>query len=130
MPHAIVQLYPTHLFRNPRLLNSLTTKLFDGYASVKTVRAISLNGMSLFSINGINKLVPLILHEADPNSCKQIYFRQYGLFMGSNTTGPQPYGFYLHHLTDPISLIDIDTYEDLYLAEEVIKQNLFDFNLT
>jgi hypothetical protein len=69
-------------------------------------------------------------HDSRPNSLKQIYFRQYGLFLGLNRTKPQPLGIYLHHLTDPVSLIDIDTYADLYLAEEVIKQRFFDFDLT
>ena len=130
LPDALVQLYPTHLFRNPRLLNSLIARLFEGYNTVKTVRPVALNGISLFCRNGGNKLIPLMPHDSGSNSRKQIYFRQYGLFLGLNQTKPQPLGIYLHHLTDPVSLIDIDTHGDLYLAEEVIKQGFFDFDLT
>lgn len=130
VPAAVVQLYPTHPFRNPKLLNSLVTKLFEGYSHVKTARPVRLNSLSLFSMNGGNELISLLPYEKNANDHRQVYFRSYGLFIASNQTGPQPFGIYLQHLTDPINLIDLDSYADLYLAEEIIKQGLFDFGLT
>lgn len=132
-PDAVIQLFPTHLFRNPRLLNELTSKLINGYREVKTVRPVAIGNLSLFSVNGGSELIPLKLKAIEPNGHnghKKTFFRSYGLYLASNQKRPQPKNVYLHHLTDPVSLIDIDSYADLMLAEEVINANLFDFRLT
>jgi CMP-N-acetylneuraminic acid synthetase len=129
LPHALVQLYPTHPFRNPRLLNLLTAKLFEGYRNVKTARPVQLSSFGLFSTNGGNNVFPLLSRDVNGNGDRQVYFRSYGLFTATNLTGCQPRELYVYPLRDAVSLIDIDTYEDLYLAQEVIRQELFNFDL-
>ena len=128
-PNAVVQLFPTHLFRNPKLINDLTQKLFEGYREVKTVRPIKIDSLSLFSVKGDSELIPLENKKPGYNGSKKVVFRNYGLFSASNRNPFQPKNIYLHHITDPIDLIDIDTYEDLLFAEEVIEKNLHDFNM-
>jgi CMP-N-acetylneuraminic acid synthetase len=129
-PDILIELYPTHLFRSPQLLDTLTSKLFEGYQTVKTVRRVDLKDMSFFSLNGENRILPLLTENAiGPDRVKQVYFRPYGMFIGSCQTRLQPLGTYLHHLADPMGLIDIDSYADLRLAEEIIKQGLFSFGL-
>ena len=103
--------------------------LFKGFDSVKTVRPVKLNSLSLFSMNDQNQLISLRPENTNTYQHGQVYFRSYGLFSGARLDSCQPHGIYLHRLTEPIGQIDIDTYEDLFLAEEVINQDLFDFDL-
>ena len=126
-PDVVVQLYPTHLFRNPNLLNFLIGKLINGYVLVKTVKPIFLNPLNMFFIPKRNRLLPLIASNGKGRAQSMVCYRSYGLFYGYNLTGGARRNIYLHKLTDPISLIDIDTYSDLYLAKEVINRKLFDF---
>lgn len=126
-PDALVRLYPTHLFRTPALIDFLTNKIAEGFSPVGTFKRIDHASMTIFSKNSDNLLTSL--HGRGINSsrdCKHAYFRQYGLFSG---TGQRADNFYVHVIRDPISLIDIDTMSDFFLAEEIIKQGLFDFDL-
>jgi CMP-N-acetylneuraminic acid synthetase len=129
LPDAVVQLLPTHPFRNPRLMNLLVAKLFEGYRSVKTVRPIAVHALSYFAMNEINQLIPLIQPEPKDIVFKRTVFRPYGIFSAKYRTEPQPHALYLYHLTDPISLVDIDTYGDFYFAEEIIRGQIFNFDL-
>jgi CTP:molybdopterin cytidylyltransferase MocA len=38
-------------------------------------------------------------------------------------------GTYVHYVEDPCMLVDIDTMDDLKLAERIIKHGMFDFGL-
>jgi CMP-N-acetylneuraminic acid synthetase len=130
VPDIVVELYPTHLFRNPRLIDFLISKSSEGYRTVKTVRPIQLSPMSLFSMNGDDSLVPLLTPDTNGDRGQSsIFFRSYGLFIGANRKAPHPFGIYLHRVTDPISLIDIDSYADLHMAKEIIRRKLFAFDL-
>jgi len=73
--------------------------------------------------------MPLIPDDALEETRGASYFRPYGLFLGSEVAGKNAFGIYLHPVTDETSLIDIDGYSDLYCAEEIIKESLFDFDL-
>ena len=123
--NIIVQLYPTHPFRTPNLMDHLVKKLLAGYASVTTVKAMRHRHYTFFppGTDRLRPLIPTAICAEDRNL--QTYFRPYGLFVGFN------YHFsfrhYRHIIDNPASLIDIDTYEDFMLAEEVVKQGLFDF---
>lgn len=127
-PNALVTLYPTHPFRTPRIVDFLVAKTLSGYNPVTTVRLITHTKLSIFSKNGHERIVPL-WNSNPPNgtSTSKSFFRHYGLFLGNF------YGIsdnpYIHVIKDHVSLIDIDNIEDFYLAEEVIKHGLFDFDL-
>lgn len=127
-PDILVTLYPTHLFRTPALVDFLAEKAVNGYSPVNTVKLITHNPLSIFSRNGGKSIVPLLnSNPTNRTGLKKSFFRQYGLFLGNN------YGFadrpYVHLIKNPVSLIDIDSMSDFYLAEEIIRQGLFDFDL-
>jgi CMP-N-acetylneuraminic acid synthetase len=119
---------PTHPFRNPGLIDFLTNQLLSSSRLVRTVRPINHAPEHYMYINSQEQLIPIIktLHR------KRLYqrtFRTYGLFNGVNVSNPRVSGFYLYHLSNPALCIDIDYYEDLVLAREIIKQGLFNFKL-
>ncbi|MHC4558353.1 MAG: acylneuraminate cytidylyltransferase family protein [Planctomycetota bacterium] len=124
-PNVLVTLYPTHLFRTPKLVDFLVCKALEGHSPVNTVRLITHSQLSIFSKDGDGRIVPLLHSSTRNGTTKRSFFRQYGLFLGSNySCFGRPY---LHVIKDPVSLIDIDSLSDFYLAEEVIKGGLFDF---
>ena len=131
VPDAYVTLFPTHPFRTPRLLNSLVSKTLGEYTFVYTVKTITHSRFGLFGKNDCDTWRSL-LPEADRRGppYKKSFFRTYGTFFGANYAN---YGSafkpYIHVIKDPITLIDIDTLADFCLAEEVIRQGLFDFSL-
>ncbi|MHA1146356.1 MAG: cytidylyltransferase domain-containing protein, partial [Candidatus Helarchaeota archaeon] len=127
-PKFVVTLYPTHPFRTPKLVDFLVSKGLEGYRPVRTVKLITHTNLSIFSKNGAECIAPLLNFRSYNGAVsKKSFFRQYGLFLGSI------FGFfarpYLHVIKDPINLIDIDSLVDFVLAEEIIKQGLFDFGL-
>ena len=122
-PEFFTVLYPTHVFRNPRLLNRLVLKLIEGYQTVYTVKAVKRSGMRYFSRDEKDRLVPV-----KPICPHSKALRHYGLFSGYSLKGPNS-GIYYEEVSDSVSLIDIDTFSDLELARKVIRHRLFDFDL-
>ncbi|MBW1741775.1 MAG: acylneuraminate cytidylyltransferase family protein [Deltaproteobacteria bacterium] len=124
--NILVALFPTHPFRTPKLVDFLVSKTLEGYSPVNTVKLITHTNLSIFSKNRAKNLTPLLNSRPfDGTAAKKAFFRSYGLFSGTN------YGCfdrpYLHVIKDSVSLIDIDSLSDFFLAEEVIKEGLFDF---
>ena len=127
-PNILVTLYPTHPFRKQTLIDFLVEKLVMGYSPVYTVKLITHNSLSIFSLNGDNRIAPLL--NSNPNNrtgMRTSFFRHYGLFHGNNWgTFNRPY---LYLIKDHVSLIDIDSMSDFCLAEEVIREGFFDFDI-
>ena len=125
-PNILVTLYPTHPFRTPGLVDFLISKTFVGYTPIETVKRVSHSRLTIFTKNGKNRLKPLLnLDQGNKTITIKPFFRFYGLVKATKYNSPRrPY---LHVIKDKISLIDIDTPSDFYLAEEVIRQGLFDF---
>lgn len=124
---VIAIMLPTHPFRSVGLVDHLIRLLLDGCTMIFTMREIEVTTTSFLNIADDGRLSPTF------NSPEEhgIYFRNYGLFTAYNRTlKPAIQGIHIHRLSDPISLIDIDTYEDLAIAEKVFKHNLFDFGLS
>jgi len=113
-PAMTVQLYPTSPFREPGLVDFLVEKLAAGCQQVKTVRPVATRVVRSRAHGG---LLPL------PNPLAGA-MRPYGLFYGLNHLAYQPYTYYLHPIVDPLSLIDIDTPDDLEFARTVLEQGL------
>ena len=118
---------PTHPFRNPGLIDFLTDQLLLGCRLVRTVRPIDHAPEHYMYMNSRDQLIPIIKHPYREKLYKRT-FRTYGIYNGVNVSNPRVSGFYLYHLNNPANCIDIDYYEDLVLAREIIKQGLFDFN--
>ena len=130
-PQVCVTMFPPHLFRNPRMINSLVRKSLEGYKSVRTVKRIDVKSGSMFLMDEDSRALKPMTMEGPYADMRELnYFRAYGSLIIGNMGHPLPYTYYLHELTDPITLIDIDTDEDLALARKIIEQQLFDFDLT
>lgn len=128
-PDVVVELYPTHPFRTVSLVDALAAKLVEGYSPVNTVRRIVHDHVSMLQRCSDGTVFPVrgvqALRGGDdvPGS----YFRKYGLFSGRNrTSADNPY---FKVVNDPVSFIDIDTRSDFRLAEQVIGNGLFDFQI-
>lgn len=126
----LVRLYPTSIFRNPWLISFLVNKLFEGYRTVKAVRPIHACLKGLTVLDGQGLVVPLPMDKNARRTADWPCFKSTGLFQASSIECDQPLGTYLHHISDDISLVDIDNYSDLFLAQQIIEQGLFDFNLS
>ncbi|RPI78480.1 MAG: acylneuraminate cytidylyltransferase family protein [Desulfobacteraceae bacterium] len=126
-PYVLVILYPTHPFRSVALLNFLLQQAQNGHSQVNTAKKIVHDPCSLFQRSLDRKLKPLLTSPKIPDpSPGEIFFKHSGLFH-SMTYGGRTKN-YLHILENPIQWLDIDTPDDFHLAEEVIKNNLFDFS--
>lgn len=124
---VVAIMLPTHPFRSVGLVDHLLRLLLDSCTMVFTMREIKVVAKSFFNIAADGRLSPSFNNQEEQGT----YFRNYGLFSAYNRTlKPAIQGIHIHRLSDPISLIDIDTYEDLAIAEKVFKHNLFDFGLS
>lgn len=135
--NATVTLYPTHLFRTPKLMDFLTGILLDGYSTVRTVNQVAHHRLSFLYRKGNCKIVPWNWPHSPDGSSHKPYFIFYGLFIGDKRNDcshfklhPDVLKHYYHVVSDPIPLVDIDTLSDFYTAEEIIKEGLFDFGNT
>lgn len=123
VPDVEAQLYPTHPFRPPGLIDRMLARLFSGYRLVFTARPVPVGPLTHFAMDPQGLLTPLKPRE--PGLSPAVYHRPYGLFT-ARVLGPATGGSWCLPLTDPVSLIDIDTAEDLDLAREVLRAGLFD----
>ena len=124
--NILIALFPTHPFRTAKLMDFLVEKNLQGYYSVNTVKQIKHNDISIFSKNKNQTLTSLLsMNTLNHSQHKKTFFREYGLYIGTGYNSKN--AFYLHTIKDPIGLIDIDSLSDFILAEEVIKERLFNF---
>ena len=120
---AVVNLFPTSPFRSPGFIDHMVGKFSEGYQNIQTARRIPLEGGPLYHVNGHgDQAHPLAFLAANRRFC----MRAYGVLSGACLT-PAFRGVYVHYLDDPVMAIDIDTPEDMRLAEDVMACNLFNF---
>ena len=133
VPDVEAHLYPTHPFRNPRLVDGMLSRLISrGLRAAFTARPVRVGRDRFFSMDVRGSLTALY----DPSRYAPgasaggaaTFFRSYGL-CSARARGACPGASWCLPLTAPVSLIDIDAPEDLILAEEVIRAGLFDFDL-
>jgi len=127
-PDALCVLYPTSPFRTGALLDTLLVKLDQGFRQVVTAKPIEVYDGLFHEMTAGQCLAPLRVNSNQNHLKPNIFFRRYGLLSATSLKG-YFLSEYIFPLNDPILAIDIDTFEDLYFAEEVIKANLFDFNV-
>lgn len=127
-PDAVVVLYPTNPFRTGALIDSLLGRLDEGYRQVVTAKPIRVFDGLYHEIAADRTLRPLKLNASQNHIEPNVFFRRYGLLSATSQLNKGP-SEYIYPLQDPILSIDIDTFEDLYFAEEVIAAQLFDFQL-
>nr|WP_321397818.1 acylneuraminate cytidylyltransferase family protein [uncultured Desulfobacter sp.] len=122
-PEAHIVLLPTSPFRTKGLVDRLGSLLEAGYKSVTTVRTINY-ASSLYGVKSTGQLY--VLQDKEENTQNKLYFRHYGLFGGTNKYGQLPN--YAQIIDDPIMLIDIDTFDDLCIAEAILQMKGFNFD--
>lgn len=123
----LIQLYPTHPFRTPELLDTMISKIQEGYKLARTVKKIAPDFTSMVRLDKGNSVFPFCQTQDTPKT----FFRFHGTaFTINRTPVSAPFKTFLYHLNDPVTHIDIDTPADLHLARRVIENNLFDFKTT
>ncbi|MBI9079243.1 MAG: acylneuraminate cytidylyltransferase family protein [Pseudodesulfovibrio sp.] len=120
-PDFCTTLYPTHPFRTPALLAHLVNKGREGYSPVLTVREIVTSSDAFVRCDADGNLSPIVPSiQVDANESR--WYRPYGYFTGKNPgVNDRPF---FHVLKEPLEWIDIDTFNDLALAEEIIRNGL------
>ncbi|BBD09297.1 cytidylyltransferase domain-containing protein [Desulfovibrio ferrophilus] len=119
-PDAYCALYPTHPFRLPGLIDQLTALLVDTRSKVVTARQLD-TAPCTWSVptgTGYRFITP------DQSQSLRPAYRPYGLYEGKTVKKPTQH-FCLHVVDDPVQLIDIDTEQDLRLANAVVEAGLF-----
>lgn len=120
-PQAMVTLCPTSPLRSISTLKMLVSKLFEGYLEVVTVKNI--NPALIYYCDrgkGLQPLPPII----DAIHC----FRPYGYFYGKRLDHMGERRRYIHLLDSPEAFVDIDTPEDLEMANRIVERGLFNFS--
>lgn len=126
-PEAVVILLPTHPFRPRKLVEFLVRKTKEGFGQIRTVTPAVITQNSHIMIKPDQKAKVLWTSFFNNKGANQITLQRFnGLFWAFVPKFDQQL-WYMHHIHDPIALIDIDYPEDLATANEVIKRNLFDF---
>lgn len=126
-PFIMIVLVPTSPFRSIKLLDFLVSKMIEGFSVIETVKRVSHNNLSLLVRNGSDHFIPLLDTNSDNgNRYNKFFYRPYGVFSGTNfySSIHKPY---MYVVKNPICLVDLDTMADFFLAEEIIKQDIFDF---
>lgn len=113
-------MFPTSPFRTPGLIDFLVNQVRNGCSRAFTAKRIPSPMGTFFSLKqGVP--VPLMagMHEWGA------FIRSYGVLSVERFSLPPKE--YVCLLEDETYFVDIDTLEDFYLAEEIIRDGLFDF---
>jgi CMP-N,N'-diacetyllegionaminic acid synthase len=120
-------LLPTHLFRQPKMINHAVKKILEGYHEVHTIRTFSGNVHPWCVPDEKENLLPLIPKKLG-KEWTDGWFRPYGC-LSAYSAVRNPKGIFFFPLINPIEFIDIDTPQDLQLAKLVVQNNLYDFDI-
>lgn len=116
-PRVLATLYPTHPFRTPELLDELVQRNLGGCRVVSTVVKMN-NCGSKYICRNSDKWSFL-------KESRYPFYRSYGLYEGKVLTGEFKHNQSFYVLEDDIFHVDIDTWHDFHLAEEILRHKLF-----
>ena len=116
---------PTSPFRPLSMIETLASKLIQGHATVCTAKPVE---HRLFARREGALLKNILTPEKENEAELRQYFKTIGLVTGTRHTPSRRQ--YCHVVEDPASLVDIDTPEDMMLAEMIMEKGLFDFGFT
>lgn len=118
----LITLYPTSPFRSVNILKDILEKL-QTTAAINACCPTSFQpGNYYVSKNGALKKLFL---NRDIKNMPQGAFKTMGNFLAGNRTKRKSFRYKV--IRNPVELIDIDTHEDICLAEEVLQKGLHDF---
>ena len=118
---------PPHMFRQPRLIDQSIDLLMQGWHRVYSVRRINIHDEHYFTMDKNSFLTPIQAKQSAFKIPAQ-HYRGYGN-IAIFAPGLPTVGSKTIEISNPIEFIDIDTYGDLALAQEVVRQNLYDFEI-
>ncbi|MCG8551794.1 MAG: hypothetical protein MI799_15435 [Desulfobacterales bacterium] len=120
----LVTLMPTSPFRNKHLVERLISKLDTHYA-VNTAYKINTSISSIYYPDMGGELQTLNKYNALDD--KMFFIKKMGMFTGCNVITGSGLRTYVHLITSPVELIDIDTEQDIEAMKTILKYNLYDF---
>lgn len=123
-PKGYIVLFPTHPFRSVHVVETLASRLLQGYARVETVKPLQKYQHSfLYRVKGTR--VKKLLDNGIPSE-NFSYFRPSGYFIGSRLDYGIPHrDLYVHPLDTPVENVDVDTEPDMLLAEAIVRAKLY-----
>jgi N-acylneuraminate cytidylyltransferase len=122
-PDYLVEMYPTSPFRTKALVDRLLGILLNGFTQVKTVKKVSAKN-NFFHADSKNKVQMLKSGMGQLES--GYYYRFYGVLNAWKVGAFGAPRRYMHVITNPAELIDIDYSDDFREAERMIEEGLFD----
>jgi len=122
VPAFSASLYPTHPFRQSRVINELVNKGLQGFSPVYTARRIHTQRNSFVRLEE-GGAVTVIKDNNRLNEQSMTWVRSYGTFYGHRRG--QADNPYCHVLDHPAELIDIDSMTDFVLAEQVLSREMY-----
>lgn len=123
-PDLLLELYPTSPFRTMEMIETICSKVLEGYRMALTVAPIHFTPKYYFVQDEGGTLASL-KPKSPTDTWKYPLYRHYGLCSATNQAPKVQKDTYFHIVDDPISLIDIDYEEDLAVAEEILAQGLY-----
>jgi CMP-N-acetylneuraminic acid synthetase len=120
----LITLYPTSPFRNVHTIKDILQKL-QTFAAVNACCPTAFNPNNYY-VQDEKKILPLF-RKSDLNILPSKTFKPMGNFLASNRSKRKSFCYKLIH--NPVELIDIDTLEDISMAEEVMQNLGFEFGL-
>lgn len=120
-PDIVAEMYPTHPFRTPELIDHLLSQMEQGYRLLRTVHPIHLVRHTWCTINSDGTICKKNFKNGGH---KSIAMRTYGIFF-ARSTRRVPRGTYIHTLKNPEQLIDIDDPQDLALARSLVDNGYY-----
>ena len=126
-PDVIITLLPTQPFRSAELMSHLVQQSKANFGQVRTVTPVTIHANS-HVVMGRSKTLQSLWRPffAQGGLPYRVLHRFNGLFLAYIPSQSQT-SWYIQETTDPTALIDIDSWDDLNLAREVIEMGLFDF---
>jgi len=127
--YILISMFTTSPFRNVNTIEKLVEKSIAGF-HVITVNQKCKSDWYYSMEKTTDKLLPLNGLDLHIQNTNNILYRNYGNFLSCAWNYPNPCHFYYHIIDNQIELIDIDNYEDFFLAEEIINNQIYDFGFS
>lgn len=124
-PEAYVVLFPTHPLRKVEVVRSLAAKLLQGYAHVQAAHPLRQAPYSFLHETAEGNLAKIWDNGVDPKHFQ--YYRPSGYFVGSRLDfGNTHRELYIHPLHDPVQALDVDSSQDMLLAEALTREKQYE----
>jgi CMP-N-acetylneuraminic acid synthetase len=118
-PDIVCILFPTSPFRPKGLVETVVRKSMEGYRLVRTVARCDEANLGVFDINDSGTLVPI----CQPEDVGLAYTCPLGSATGLHLQPTRE--TYLIEIDTPYALVDIDTWTDYNLAQNVVDSGLY-----